>query len=55
MRQALRQSRNTVAVKVGLKLGEDAVIAEASNFGITTRIPGCPRSYIGSADVVRSS
>jgi len=52
MRNALRQSRNTVAVKVGLKVGEDAVIAEASNFGITTRVPSVPSIFIGSADVV---
>jgi penicillin-binding protein 1A len=52
MRHALFQSRNTVAVKVGLKLGEDAVIAEASNFGITTRIPRVPSIFIGSADVI---
>jgi penicillin-binding protein 1A len=51
MRHALRQSRNTVAVKVGLKVGEDAVIAEAANFGITTRIPAVPSIFIGSADV----
>jgi len=52
MRRALFQSRNTIAVKVGLKLGEDAVIAEASNFGITTRIPRVPSIFIGSADVI---
>ena len=51
MRQALRQSRNTVAVRVGLQLGEEAVIAEASNFGITNRIPRVPSMFIGSADV----
>jgi len=51
MRQAIRQSRNTVAVRVGLQVGEDAVIAEASNYGITTRIPRVPSIFIGSADV----
>ena len=51
MRYALRFSRNTVAVKVGLRLGEDAVIAEASNYGISTRIPRVPSIFIGSADV----
>ncbi len=52
MRHALFESRNTVAVKVGLKLGEDAVIAEASNFGLTTKIPRVPSIFIGSADVI---
>ncbi|HTL04300.1 MAG TPA: PBP1A family penicillin-binding protein [Gemmatimonadales bacterium] len=52
MRKALYESRNTVAVKVGLELGEDAVIAEASNFGLSTRIPRVPSIFIGSADVV---
>lgn len=52
MRYALRHSRNTVAVRLGLRLGEDAVIAEASNFGITTRIPRVPSIFIGSADMV---
>ncbi len=52
MRRGLFMSRNTIAVKVGLKLGEDAVIAEASNFGITTRIPRVPSIFIGSADVI---
>lgn len=51
LRHALFMSRNTVAVKVGLRLGEDAVIAEASNYGITTRIPRVPSIFIGSADV----
>ena len=52
MREALYHSRNTVAVKVGLKLGEDAVVSEAANFGIATRIPRVPSIFIGSADVV---
>ncbi|HEX7025507.1 MAG TPA: PBP1A family penicillin-binding protein, partial [Gemmatimonadales bacterium] len=51
MRNALRQSRNTVAVRIGLQVGEDAVIAEASDFGITTRIPAVPSIFLGSADV----
>ena len=52
MRKALYDSRNTVAVKVGLKLGEDAVADMAANMGITTRIPRVPSIFIGSADVI---
>jgi len=52
MRKALYDSRNTVAVKIGLQLGEEAVIAEATNFGLTTRIPAVPSIFIGSADVI---
>jgi penicillin-binding protein 1A len=52
MRYALRFSRNTVAVRVGLRLGEDAVIAEAADYGISTRIPRVPSIFIGSADVI---
>src|ERR1043166_462642 len=52
MREALYYSRNTVAVKVGLKLGEHAVVTEAANFGVATRIPRVPAIFIGSADVV---
>jgi penicillin-binding protein 1A len=52
MRYALRFSRNTVAVRIGLRLGEDAVIAEASSYGISTRIPRVPSIFIGSADVI---
>lgn len=52
MRYALRQSRNTVAVKVGQQVGEDAVISEAANFGLTTVVPRVPSVFIGSADVI---
>ncbi len=52
MRQGMYQSVNTVAVKVGLKIGEDAVADMAANMGITTRIPRVPSIFIGSADVI---
>jgi penicillin-binding protein 1A len=52
MREALYHSRNTVAVKVGLQIGEDAVVDEAANFGISTKIPRVPSIFIGSADVI---
>jgi len=52
LRRALYLSRNIIAIKLGMELGEDAVISEASKFGITTRIPPYPSIYIGSADVI---
>jgi penicillin-binding protein 1A len=52
LRHALYDSRNTVAVKLGLKLGVDAVVAEATSFGLTSRIPLVPSIFIGSADVL---
>jgi len=51
LRRALFTSRNTIAVKLGLELGPDAVVAEAASFGLTTRIPSVPSIAIGSADV----
>lgn len=52
LRRALYLSRNIVAVKLGMELGEQAVIGEAAKFGITTRIPAVPSIHIGSADVI---
>ncbi len=49
LREALYRSRNTVAVRLGMELGPEAVISEATRFGITTRIPPFPSIYIGSA------
>ena len=51
LRRALYMSRNIIAVKLGMEIGEDAVIAEATKFGITTRIPPYPSIHIGSAEV----
>ncbi|MEO8448378.1 MAG: PBP1A family penicillin-binding protein [Gemmatimonadota bacterium] len=51
-RRALYMSRNTIAVKIGLELGVDAVVSEATNMGITTRIPRVPSIFIGAADVI---
>ncbi len=51
MRRALAQSRNLVAIRLGMQLGEDAVIRTARQFGITTPIPAVPSIHIGSADV----
>ena len=51
MRRGLYQSRNLVAIKVGMELGEQTVIDEAHRFGISTPIPPYPSIHIGSADV----
>jgi penicillin-binding protein 1A len=52
LRDGLRRSRNLVAVKLGLELGEQAVIGEARRFGLSTRLPRVPSIHIGSADVI---
>ncbi|MGQ0767172.1 MAG: penicillin-binding protein 1A [Gemmatimonadota bacterium] len=51
MRRGLFLSRNLVAIRAGMELGESAVIDEARRFGITTPIPPYPSIHIGSADV----
>jgi penicillin-binding protein 1A len=50
-RQAIWQSTNTVAVKVGLKVGVNAVYDAARRFGITGRVARVPAMMLGSADV----
>jgi penicillin-binding protein 1A len=52
LRRALMLSRNIVAVKLGMEVGEQAVIAEAAKFGLTTKVPPVPSIHIGSADVI---
>ncbi|HEX9893714.1 MAG TPA: PBP1A family penicillin-binding protein, partial [Gemmatimonadales bacterium] len=52
LRQALFDSRNTVAVQMGMRVGEDMVVAEAHRFGLTSRIPPVPSIHIGAADVL---
>ncbi len=51
IREALRRSINSVAVRVGLKVGPEAVRAEAQKFGLTTRIQAVPSVVLGSASV----
>src|SRR4051794_3607318 len=51
MRRGLYQSRNIVAIKVGMELGPESVTEEARKFGISTPIPPYPSIYIGAADV----
>jgi hypothetical protein len=38
--------------KLGMEVGEQAVISEAAKFGLTTRVPAFPSIHIGSADVI---
>ena len=52
LRRALYLSRNIIAIKLGMELGEQAVISEAAKFGITTRVPAFPSIHIGSDDVI---
>jgi len=52
MRRALYQSRNIPAILIGREVGEDAVVAEALKFGLTTRVPSFPAIHIGAADVM---
>ncbi len=51
MRKALYDSRNVPTIRLGMELGEQTVINEARNFGITTPIPAYPSIHIGAADV----
>ena len=51
MRRGLYQSRNIIAIKVGLELGPQSVIDMARKFGISTPVPPYPSIYIGAADV----
>ncbi|MEO8031314.1 MAG: PBP1A family penicillin-binding protein [Gemmatimonadota bacterium] len=53
LRKGLYESRNIIAIKLGQELGPQAVISEATRFGVSSqRIPPYPSIYIGSADVV---
>jgi penicillin-binding protein 1A len=52
LRRALYLSRNIIAIKLGMELGEQAVVSEAAKFGISTRVPPVPSIHIGSADVI---
>ncbi len=51
MRKALYMSRNVPAIRIGLELGPDQVIAMARRFGLTTPIPPYPSLFIGAAEV----
>src|SRR5688572_12694766 len=51
MRQGLYESRNLVAIRTGMQVGENNVVEMARRFGITTPIPPYPSIHIGSAEV----
>ena len=51
MRRGLAQSRNIVAIRAGMDVGERSVIETARRFGLQTEIPPYPSIHIGSADV----
>ncbi len=51
MRTGLAQSRNLVAIRVGMELGPESVIEEARKFGISTPIHPYPSIFIGSESV----
>ena len=51
IRRGLAQSRNMIAIRAGMDVGEQAVIDMARRFGLTTPIPPYPSIFIGSADV----
>jgi penicillin-binding protein 1A len=51
MRRGLEDSRNMVAIRLGMEIGEESVVEMAKGFGITTPVPPFPSIHIGSADV----
>jgi penicillin-binding protein 1A len=51
LRQALYDSRNLPAIRVGMEVGENNVVEMARRFGLTTPIPPYPSINIGSAEV----
>lgn len=53
LRKALYQSRNTIAIRLGMEVGLEQVVEEATRFGLTgKRIPQVPSVSIGAADVI---
>jgi penicillin-binding protein 1A len=52
LRRALALSINLVAIRLGMELGVDAVVAEARRYGISTQVPAVPSMFIGSASVI---
>jgi penicillin-binding protein 1A len=52
MRDALKFSVNTIAVRLGVDIGLETVAQTARDFGIRTQVPPYPSMPIGAADVV---
>lgn len=52
LRDAIKYSVNTVAVKLGLEVGLETVAQVARQLGVRTPIPVVPSMPIGSADVI---
>ncbi len=50
-RHGFFDSRNMLAIRVGMEVGEQSVVEMAKRFGITTPVPPYPSIHIGSADV----
>jgi penicillin-binding protein 1A len=51
LREAMRQSRNMAAIRLGQEIGVDAVRDVARRTGLETDIPGYPSVFIGAAGV----
>jgi penicillin-binding protein 1A len=51
MRQSLYLSRNLSTIKLGMAIGEPAVIGTARRFGLTTPLPPYPAIHIGAREV----
>jgi penicillin-binding protein 1A len=51
MREALYQSRNLPAIRMGMAVGEASVVDMARRFGITTPMLPVPAIHLGAADV----
>ncbi len=51
MRMSLYLSRNLSTIKLGMALGEQAVIGEARRYGLTTTLPPYPAIHIGAREV----
>jgi len=51
MRRGLEDSRNMIAIRLGMEIGEASVVEMAAGFGISTPVPPFPSIHIGSADV----
>ncbi|MGH7475752.1 MAG: penicillin-binding protein 1A [Longimicrobiales bacterium] len=52
LREALRRSINTVAVKLGLEVGLETVAQYAQRMGLSTPVPRYPSMSIGAPDVI---